>query len=606
MFKKKGFIVLIFLLTISIYTALMLNPTPGLAFNWPWDQGHDSCDPKDPRWGTSAETCDPCCDCKKSPTFMKSGNFSKTFQDIVIPGTIPLEITRTYHTHDNHNGLFGYGWTSNIEMRIVRFTDYVLILIPDGRRLKYTLNPDGTYTPPTDVVDRLMRNPDGTYTLREKGGRRYLFDLDGNLGSIIDRNENQLDISYDNSCPLDIDDGNGRKIDFVKDPNGKITSITDPDGRRVLYDYDSNGNLISVTDPMGNVTRYTYNADHDLTGIIDSRGNNIYSITYDSQERVTRYTEGAETYYITYVSENETRKRDSQGNVWRYFFDEHGMINKEIDPLGNVIERLHNHITGTSLDWEKDANGNTTSYEYDTNGNMTKITDAMGKETLYTYDPNFNQILTETDANDVVTRYEYDTRGNNTKIIRDSGGPLQSGIAFTYNSNGNMTGRTDPLGNTTRYIYDTNGNITQIIDPLGQTTTFTYDNRGNRLSETDPLWNTTTYTYDLLDRLISVTDPTGNRVTYSYDNNGNQIAITDAGGNTYTNTYDSYNRLIKVTDPLGHITRYSYDSKGNRTQVVDANGNQTNYSYDALGRQIQTINALNYATGYTYDGAGIF
>ena len=151
-----------------------------------------------------------------------------------------------------------------------------------------------------------------------------------------------------------------------------------------------------------------------------------------------RLTEKGETWSITYYSDHSV-KRDSAGNTWTYYFNDVGIIERVIDPLGNVTEQHHNKVTSTSVDWKEDGNGNRTTYTYDANGNITSMTHPLGNATTYTYVAGTNSLETETNPLGVVTKYEYDGHGNRTRIIRDSGGPMENAVVYTYDSSGSQT-----------------------------------------------------------------------------------------------------------------------------------------------------------------------
>ncbi|MFC9596678.1 DUF6531 domain-containing protein [Peribacillus butanolivorans] len=50
-----------------------------------------------------------------------NGNLVYQKNDLSIPGRgIPVSMTRTYNNRKSHvTGMFGYGWTSNVEKRLV-------------------------------------------------------------------------------------------------------------------------------------------------------------------------------------------------------------------------------------------------------------------------------------------------------------------------------------------------------------------------------------------------------------------------------------------------------------------------------------------------------
>lgn len=621
--QQKQFIRTGIILALWIF---LLLPIQGLAYNWPWDQGHDCVEGEGGisgwgRWGYDGKmhgefSSKDCCEllCKICPVYANTGRLQKTFTDLAVPGVGPaLTIIRTYDSQDWATSLLGHGWIFNFgkELIIIRNKageKIIGVRSGTGEKNFFRENSDGTLERITayGVTYDLIKNIDGTYTIKNRGGSRHELRSDGKISKIIDKNNNQLVFEYNSvGCLSKITNASGNYVTFQLGPNGKIASISDNLGRTITYNYDQNGNLTSVSDPMGNTTQYVYNSDNLLTQIIDPRGNVVESATYDNNQppRVSTFAEKGETYTISYYS-GYTIKKDSKGNTWTYYFNDVGVITQVIDPLGNVTEQLPNKVTSTSVDWEKDANGNITTYAYDAIGNIISKTDPLGNTTTYTYIAGTNLIATETNPLGVVTKYEYDANGNQTIIIRDFGGTLQNATAYTYDSKGNQTSVTDPLGRTTHYEYDVNGNLIRVIDPLGNVTAYTYDSRGNKLTETDANGNTTIFAYDLMNRLVSVTDALGNTTTYEYDANGNRNSETDANGNMRTYTYDSYNRLVQQTDSLGNTISYTYDSRDNRISMIDANANTTSYTYNIMNRLIRETNALGGQTNYTYDAEG--
>lgn len=610
---------------IAILTTL-LSISYGAAYNKSWDQGHKCCHPNEggSTWGRydydgnhrGKYTTKECCQllCKICPVYANTGQLQKTFTDLTVPGVGPaLNITRTYNSQEWATSLLGQGWIFNFGKRLIITRNkagekVVGVRLETGEKNFYKEHADGTLERLTEygATYDLIKNSDNTYTIANRDGSRYELLEDGKIAKIIDQNHNELVFSYNSvGCLSRITNASGNYIDFQLGPNGKIASVSDNLGRTVAYTYDESGNLISVTDPIGNTRQYVYNSENLLAQIIDANGNVVESATYDNNQppRVSTFIEKGETYTIAYF-DGRTEKSDSHGNKWTYYFTDLGIIDKVVDPLGNVKQQQLNKVTSTSVDWEEDLNGNRTIYTYDADGNIASKTDPLGNIWTYIYVAGADWLETETNPLGVVTKYEYDANGNVIRMIQDFGGPLQNVTSYTYDSEGKQTSVTDPMGNTASYEYDANGNLIKVTDALGNKTTYTYDSRGNRFTETDALGNTTTHTYDLLDRLVSVTDALGNTITYTYDANGNKISETDANGNIRTFTYDAWNRLTQEADPLGNTSSYTYDSRDNRTSMTDANGNTTTYTYDILNRLIRETNPLGGQTSYTYDAEG--
>lgn len=619
--KKTMLAALLFVLV-----SAFVIPVSAFAYNKSWDQGHKCVNPSggESGWGKydydgvfhGGAGSKQCCElsCKVCPVYANTGQLQKSFTDLRIPGVGPrISIKRTYNSQDWSTSLLGNGWTFNLGRRLIITrskdgTKTIGVLLETGEKNYYTEDLDGTLNRLTDYGGRyeLFKNTDDSYTLIKYSGTVYKLREDGKIAKITDKNNNAIVFTYNSvGCLSRITNASGNYVDFQLGPNGKISNISDNLGRTVAYGYDENGNLTSVTDPLGNTSQYIYNSSNLLTQIIDARGNVVETANYDNNNppRVSTFTEKGETFSITYY-DDYTEKTDSQGNKWTFYYNDVGVIEKVVDPLGYTKKKSLNKVTSTSADWEEDANGNRITYTYDTYGNVITKTDSLGNTWSYSYVSGSYLLETETDPTGTVTKYEYDNNGNILRKIRDADGSLTNSIIYTYNSNGKPTSVTDPMGNKTTVDYDEHGNITQITGPLGEISTFTYDDRGNKLTETDPLGNTVTNSYDLMDRVLSVTDALGNTTHFSYDPNGNKISRTDAKGQITTYTYDPYNRLITQTDALGNTSSYTYDYRNNKIGETDPNGNTTTYVYDILNRMLQKTDAVGNVTNYTYDAAG--
>jgi RHS repeat-associated protein len=604
----------------------IILPNCSLAYNKSWDQGHKVCvvEPGTSNWGKFDDNgvfhggygSKECCEllCKVCPVYANTGQLQKSFTDLKIPGVGPvLSITRTYNSQDWATSLLGNGWTFNFGRRLIITrnndgTKRIGVLLETGEKNYYIEELDGNLTRLTGYGARyeLFKNSDNTYTLHKFNGMVYELREDGKIAKVVDKNQNEVVFSYNSvGCLSRITNASANYVDFQLGPNGKISSISDNFGRTIIYSYDERGNLTSVSDPLGNTSQYVYNSKNLLTHIIDARGNVVETAAYDNNNppRVSTFTEKGETFSIAYYN-GYTEKTDSQGNKWTFYFNDVGVIERVINPLGHVQQKQLNKVTTTSMDWEEDANGNRTTFTYDLYGNITTKTDPLGNTWSYTYISGSDLVETETDPTNIVTRYKHDANGNVTSKTMDADGSLSSSTTYTYDSNGNKTSVTDPLGNQTAIEYDANGKITRATGPLGEITIFTYDERGNQLTETDPLGNTVSYSYDLMDRIVSVADALGNSVGFAYDANGNKISRTDEKGQVTKYVYDSYNRIITQTDPLGNATSFTYDYRDNKTSETDPNGKTTSYNYDILNRLIQRTDAAGNVTSYTYDAAG--
>ena len=613
----------------ALLAILAIPATNIMAYNWEWDQGHDCVEGKPGKWGRFDYVHDnpedawrgdyiskECCEelCQLCPVYANTGEYQQPYIDLSVPGIGPvLTIVRTYNSMDWSSSLFGHSWIFSLGRQLIIAQDQdgkkiLGVRLRTGERNYFREHSDGTIEKITDygVPYTLTKNDDGTYTILNKSGSSHELNSDGKINRIVDRNGNALTFQYNSvGCLQRITNASGNYVDIQLGPNGKIASISDNLGRTVSYGYDESGNLISVTDPMGNTTQYVYDTRNLLTQIINARGNTIASIGYESSDppRVSTFTEKGETYTVAYF-DGRTEKTDSQGSKWTYYYNDLGIIERVIDPLGNDKTQQHNKVTSTSLDWQEDLNGNRTTYTYNDDGNINSKTDSLGNTWSFTYASGSNLKTETTDPLGVTTHYEYDSNGNVTRVDRNYGGSLENATVNTYDSQGNLTSATNPLGNTTVYEYDANGKLTRITDPSGGTTAYTYDLRGNKSTVTNAKGNVTSYAYDLMGRLLTSTDPLGNTKTYTYDAVGNMTSVFDSSGNTIAFEYDNYDRLVRQIDPLGNVLTFGYDSKGNITSLTDSNGNTTSYAYDVHYKLTKTTDALGNEIRYAYDAEG--
>jgi RHS repeat-associated protein len=174
---------------------------------------------------------------------------------------------------------------------------------------------------------------------------------------------------------------------------------------------------------------------------------------------------------------------------------------------------------------------------------------------------------------------------------------------FGYNSLGEMTQITDPLGHITKIAYTSVGLIYTITDAQNNVTTYAYDSRGNRTSVTDAMSNVTTFAYDSGSRLTTITYPGTATTVFAYDYRGRRISVTDQNSKKTTYAYDDADRLTSVTDPNNNVTHYNYDTENNLLSIEDANTHTTSFAYDAYGRVTQTTFPSNYYETYAYDAA---
>jgi RHS repeat-associated protein len=504
--------------------------------------------------------------------------------------------------------------------------------LPDGLRLLFSQNTDGTFSPPAGRYDTLTKNGDGTFDLVIQRSRSsYHYAVDGRVLTFTDDNGNVLSFTYDGNGRLtQVADssGSGRFLNVFYGANGRISTIQDSAGRQVNYAYDSNGLLTSVTDPAGRTTTYTYSTTPTaslLSQVKDTAGRVVTSTTYDSTSRVWKLAENGRNFTYTYGAgqPNRTFKGDDflpYGSGWSYTYNGIGQVTDRQVQVGGVPAFHTDYWPDGSIQQTVDEVGVKTYYIYDAMGRVTSVTrDKDGPLAVrfdYTYDPGFPDKLVSVTPMSPATnqvnpdwqarRYDYYQAGSSSPgslfhiyRVKSDGATTEVMGTYEYDSRGRVTRTTSATGGATDYIYDALGNPQTVTGPSNNdagvrpVTSYGYDSLGRVTSVVDPLNHTTSYTYDPLGRVTSVTLPkpasgsTLNFVTtYSYDNYDSSTGlmftnVTDANGRVTKQGYDQWKRLVQSVDALNNVTSYSY-TNGLLTSLRDANGNVTNHAYNYL------------------------
>jgi RHS repeat-associated protein len=532
--------------------------------------------------------------------------------DLNIPGRgLDIDLTFYYNLGANaYDYGYGNGWTMSYNIFYERESSTrIAIWHNTGREEKYNFSA-GKWNPPTGVFDSLYEYQPGKFQLRNKNGTVHFFDDSSHkrLTKIADANYNILSISYMGNLPTTITDPSGRSI-TLSYTNSHLTTITDLNvfpPRQSFYTYDSTFNMTSAVDFIGNTIHYQYDALRRMTMLTD-KSNYQYTIVYIGIGHDTRVSQ-----IISPVS------------VMNFF------INNS-DNTCLVTEVVNNAVTTTTYKYQGYLFNNLTektgsccgfheSYEYDSEKNLKKKIDANSNTWLYLYDSKGNRTR-ETDPVGGVTEYAYeplyskvtevtDKKGNSTSYSYDAQGNLISilqpiGISesYTYDPYGNVATHTDKRGLTTNYTYNSYGYKTLESFPDGSTNSYTYDNAGRKTSFMDGNGNVTSYFYDALNRLIQTQDAVGNSEYRTYDAKDNLTSVTDKLGRVTSYVYDALNRKTKIISPAG-TTAMTYDEKGNILTKRDGNGNVTVYTYDSRDLLISEKNALGHIKSIAYDNKG--
>ncbi|WP_156213278.1 RHS repeat-associated core domain-containing protein [Lentzea aerocolonigenes] len=218
----------------------------------------------------------------------QSGNVTTAAVDASAATVGPdLSVARTYNSTDpRRDGLFGAGWTSRFDMRLVPDDDgsgNVVVTYADGQTVRYGRNPDGTYAPGRGRT-AVLTAAAGAWTLDDRSGTLYSFSSSGRLTRITDNAGRALVLTYSNT------DGKLAKAQVS-------TSQTNTAGRALRFTW-TGAHVTAVTTDLNTVWKYTYTGD-TLTSVCAP------------DNSCTRYTYGQGSHYRTAVLD------DRPDSYWR-------------------------------------------------------------------------------------------------------------------------------------------------------------------------------------------------------------------------------------------------------------------------------------------------
>ena len=524
------------------------------------------------------------------------------------------------------------GWTTAAlvsKWATDQLTTNALTVYLGNRALTFIRLPDGRYTPPPGVTMSLSKT-NSLYTLSERNGREYRFNATRRLASIVDPDNNTMNLTYNAATNLStVTDACGRSLTFNYSAT-LLTNVVDSTGRSVTMQGDAASNLSAFTDSAGAVWRFVYDTNHCMTATVEPGGVTNALNTYDSLSRVKQQANGRGLVYQLLYADYRTVEQDPAGNRKTYYFDDKQReIGRELVPGERAwsVYDGQNHTVAAM-----DSLSRINYAIYDGNHNVCWTIDPLNQVSSFSYD-SLNRLVETVTPLGLATRTEYNSKhhpiritgpaSNSVECVYSASGLLEKKIEIPAAAAGGGTPRTNswlysswrtpsemfhPDGSREAFNYNARGDLLTHTDTRSNTTVFTYDNRGLRLSQTDALggiasntWNAlgllvsstdqrgknTAYTYTKSREPASVTAPDGGVVSNVYDNAGHVVAVINPRNGVTSNTWDSAGRIIARRDPSGVATRLTYDSVGNVLAITDGLGNVSTNIYDALNRLVE-------------------
>ncbi len=551
------------------------------------------------------------CTTRGCPADVASGQFFDVRTDLYLPGTIPVVFQRVCQR--NAAGLLGKGWMSNwtqhlhVNGGVVQFHD------PEGVVISFHA--------PYEQIDaenvrfphlRLFSEDRQSFTIWNSRQQLYYIFAEANLGRvwlsrIEDRNGNTVEFTYDPDGLARVIHSDGFELTVHSENwllKSVFTGVADDTRQMVKWSYTTHGCLEEVRSAQSGYMRYYYDEHDRIIRWHDSKASDV-SYVWNKEDRVGSIvsTSGYMSGDFAYDAKNRiTRFTDNLGATSVYFYDEDGLVWKEIDPLGN--EWLTEWGVSFNIISATTPLGLKSTLQYDEIGNVVTLTDASGATSSWSYGPD-GLLASASDAEGNSRNYHYDNRGNMIAMVNEMG----ETTSLRVGERGEVLRIEQPNGGQTRVFYDHYMRPRAVTDAAGNTRTMQYDIEGRLLWATDALGNQTRFDYardahNPKGLLREVLLANGSREQFEYDSEGNPARFIDANGNIRDFSFGPFDLPLVTTDSFGNRLRYEYDGEGRMTALVNAKSERYELIIDAAGRIVREKEFGGIATSYSRDADG--
>ena len=518
-----------------------------------------------------------------NPINYATGEKYLTLSDISPVGNSRLKLERHYASFANDATAMGNAWRHTYSRKLELFgaadqPHHVVIHRENGEAISFNYVVGEGFVSSSDKGYRLSENAVSdtklSWALVTPDNVTELYDQYGLLARVefIGGYQQSLTYEADNRLRsgntrrlLSVSDSLGYELTFDYDAFGLLERVASNAGKTIRYKYDASDNLIAAYDESFSDTqplqRYAYSDKRfpqAITGIYNELGERVHYMAYDDLGRATLSALG---------------HRSSADHV-------------VFHPLSEEdLEKGQRRSTVTN------ALGRQTTYTFDKHKNPIAIegdatASCIASQQAYDYDY-AGRVTSETDWNDVETKYEYNDRGLEVVRIQAAGTDVERRIETRWHTNLRL-----PV---------------EITEP-GKSTELHYSKDGLLLSRVE--FDTST-SRSLLAKIFG---SYAKRVwQYSYNAQGLVTAIDGplkGGADTTQFVYNEQGQRIEVINALGHRAKtLAFNAQGLPTLVEDANGVQTRLAYNDRGWLTQKSVATEQGdaiTSYTYTGSRVY
>ena len=595
------------------------------------------------------------------PVNVATGNFIEEETDMAFSGVVSAcAVTRMYNSvavFGQHavSGVFGAGWSSNIESRVQLNAENAVWTMVDGREVTFDrmIREDGTHgyaRAPREAwwLEELPL----TQLMSEEGSiadpsLRYILHATGYEASSLLRISDNAGTQHIFSLTgvyLGMSAGAGTAVAYLRDEEGRVSAIVHQRGARINVEYTEGGLVGAIHSSRGQSVRYEYvtldsrthlcavhgdagtrRYEHDAAGLIHrvvaSTGavevTNYYDLTGRITEQDTEYGRRVRYRYLPNGITDISNEDASYTNLW--ISDQYARLTAIVDAEGGRTSYAYDDFGNRTSVVDRDGS-RTTRYSDERGRIIREVTDE-GAETLYSYDEYDRVVSVAVSAIETDPRARRAARlARRARLEAEAQGRISEGVSgqepaqspavssittvtyeYATDFERNPSSMTDGNGHVTRFEW-ADGLLQRVVSPEGVTVSLEYDEFGLLTGIRNAEQQLTRCEYSAAGHLVKIVSALGHETKFTYDSAGHMVCRQDPDGSRWRFEYAAGGRLVASVDPAGARTEYEYGPSGDIVAVVDPLGRRMERSFDTNGNIDRITLPGGAQFSYAYDG----
>lgn len=352
------------------------------------------------------------------------------------------------------------------------------------------------------------------------------------------------------------DNGVQTLAEYHQDEHGRLTEADARLGYHLFYDYDDAGRIVRWSDNDQTWSRFTHDEQGRVVTITGAE--DYYNATLEYFDGYTAVTDSKGTSYYHYdVDGNILQEVAADGSTTTYQWDEYRHLLARQSPAGR-LERFTYDTSHGQLTRYTAADGAVWRYSYDERGLLASVTDPAGQTWTQKCDERGLPVSLVSPQGEE-TRLEYTPHGLLSGIFRRD----ERRLGVSYDSHNRMETLTDVMGREHHTEYSSHDLPVSMRGPGGQSATLQWQQHHKLSGLSRSGTGAEGFRYDRHGNLLVYTDGNGVEWRMEYGPFDLPVARTDGEGNRWQYRYDKDTlRLTEVINPQGESYLYILDNMG--------------------------------------------